>query len=98
MLPNKLWFIWPNGFREEFLKSANQKQESSVVAMFDNGSGRNEHCLHVSTRQNSYVQFDWSIIFRVRIAKNVLIFKPDPKNNQPIKSHVGIRPRTDMQT
>jgi hypothetical protein len=45
MLPNKLWFIWPNGFREEFLKSANQKQESSVVAMFDNGSGRNEHCL-----------------------------------------------------
>ena len=45
MLPNKLWFIWPNGFREEFLKSANQKQESSVVAMFDNGLGRNEQYL-----------------------------------------------------
>jgi hypothetical protein len=26
----------------------------------------------------------------------VLIFKPDPKNNRPIKSHVRIRPRTDM--
>jgi hypothetical protein len=45
MLPTKLRFIWPNGFREEFLKSANQKQASSVVAMFDNGSGRNEHYL-----------------------------------------------------
>ena len=31
-------------------------------------------------------------------AKNVLIFKPDPKNNRPIKSHVGIRPRTDIST
>ena len=45
MLPTKLRFIWPNGFREEFLKSANQKQESSVVAMFDNGLGRNEQYL-----------------------------------------------------
>ena len=35
MLPTKLWFIWPNGFRgEEPKKSANQKQESPVVAMF----------------------------------------------------------------
>jgi hypothetical protein len=46
MLPTKLWFIWPNGFRgEEFSKSANQKQELSVVAMFVNGSGRNEQSL-----------------------------------------------------
>ena len=37
MLPTKFRFIWPNGFRgEEFLKSANQKQESPVVAMFVN--------------------------------------------------------------
>ena len=28
-----------------FFKSANQKQESPVVAMFVNGSGRNEHSL-----------------------------------------------------
>jgi hypothetical protein len=55
-------------------------------------------CWHVSTRPNSYMRFDWSVIFRVRIAKNVLIFTPDPKNNRPIKSHVGIRPRTDMST
>ena len=34
MLPTKFRFIWPNGFREEFKKSANQKQESPVVAIF----------------------------------------------------------------
>jgi hypothetical protein len=34
-------FIYPSGLRgKEFLKSANQKQESPVVAMFANGSGR----------------------------------------------------------
>jgi hypothetical protein len=39
MLPTKFRFIWPNGFRgEELKKSANQKQESPVVAMFVNGS------------------------------------------------------------
>jgi hypothetical protein len=30
---------------EEILKSANQKQESPVVAMFVNRSGQNEHSL-----------------------------------------------------
>ena len=46
MLPKKLRFIWPNGFREEeFKKSAHQKQESSVVAMFVKGSGRIEQSL-----------------------------------------------------
>jgi hypothetical protein len=43
MLPTKFRFIWLNGYRrEEFLKSANQKQESPMVAMFVNGSGRKE--------------------------------------------------------
>jgi hypothetical protein len=46
MLPTKFRIIWPSGFRgEEFKKSANQKQESPVVAMFANGSGRNEQSL-----------------------------------------------------
>ena len=39
-------------------------------------------CWHVSTRPNSYVRFDWLVIFRVRNAKRVLIFQPDPKNNR----------------
>ena len=44
MLPTKFQFIWPSSFRgEDFLKSANQKQESPVMAMFVNGSGQNEH-------------------------------------------------------
>jgi hypothetical protein len=39
MLPTKFRFIWPSGFRREDLKkSAHQKQELPVVAMFDNGS------------------------------------------------------------
>ena len=46
MLPTKFQFIWPSGFRgEEFLKSANQKQESPVVAMFVNRSRRNEQSI-----------------------------------------------------
>ena len=45
MLPTKFRFIWPSGFRGEFFKSANQKQESPVAAMFVNGLGRNEQSL-----------------------------------------------------
>jgi hypothetical protein len=42
MLPTKLWFIWPNGFRgEDLQKSPNQKQELLVAAIFVNGSGQN---------------------------------------------------------
>ena len=41
MLPTKIQIIWPSGFRgEEFFKSVNQKQESPVVPMFVNRSGR----------------------------------------------------------
>jgi hypothetical protein len=46
MLPTKFQYIWPNDFRgEESKKSANQKQELPVVAMFVNGSGQNEQSL-----------------------------------------------------
>jgi hypothetical protein len=46
MLPTKFRIIWPSGFRgEEFKKSANQKQESPMVAMFVNGSEWNEQSL-----------------------------------------------------
>jgi hypothetical protein len=42
MLPTKFQFIWPSNFRgEDFFKSANQKQELPMVAMFVNGSGQN---------------------------------------------------------
>ena len=43
MLPTKFRFIWPSGCRGEFFfKSANQKQELPMAAMFVNGSGQNE--------------------------------------------------------
>ena len=46
MLPTKFRIIWPSSFRgEECFKSANQKQELPVVAMFVNGSGQNEQSL-----------------------------------------------------
>ena len=45
MLPTKFRFIWPSGFGEDFLKSANQKQELPVVAMFVNRSGQHEQSL-----------------------------------------------------
>jgi hypothetical protein len=46
MLPTKFQFIWPSGFRgEDFLKSANEKQELPMAAMFVNGSGQNEQSL-----------------------------------------------------
>ena len=46
IIPTKFQIIWQSGFRgEDFQKSTNQKQELPVVAMFVNGSGRNEQSL-----------------------------------------------------
>jgi hypothetical protein len=46
MLPTKFRFIWPSGFRgEDFKKSANQKKELLMVAMFVNGPELNERSL-----------------------------------------------------
>ena len=46
MLPTKFRFIWPSGFRgEDFKKSAHQKQELPMVAMFVDGSVQNEQSL-----------------------------------------------------
>jgi hypothetical protein len=49
MLLSKFRLIWQSSFREEdFLElndSTNQKQELPVVAMFVNGSRKNEQCL-----------------------------------------------------
>ena len=46
MHPIKFRFIWQSGFRgEDFFKSANQKQELPMGAMFVNGSELNEQSL-----------------------------------------------------
>jgi hypothetical protein len=44
MLPIKFRFIWPSGFGD-LKKSANQKQELPVAAMFVNGSGQHVQSL-----------------------------------------------------
>ena len=55
ILPTKFWFIWTSGFRgEDLKKSANQKQELPVVAMFVNGSGRNENIYRGPSIDASY--------------------------------------------
>jgi hypothetical protein len=44
MLPTKFRFIWSSGFRgEDLKKSANQKQELPMAAMFVNGSRRKNY-------------------------------------------------------
>ena len=46
MLPVKYQLIWSSSFRgEDFSISANQKQESPMAAILDDGSGRNEETL-----------------------------------------------------
>ena len=41
-------FIWQTGFREDFQKSTNQKQELPVMAIFVNGLGPNEQSLQMT--------------------------------------------------
>jgi hypothetical protein len=41
MFPTTFRFNWQSGFREDFFKSTNPKQELPVAAMFVIGSGRN---------------------------------------------------------
>jgi hypothetical protein len=63
------------GFRgEEFKKSANQKQESPVAAMFVNGSGRNEQFLQRTFHRcflPSFGSFDQAV--SEPILKNLLL-------------------------
>ena len=59
MLPTKFRFIWPSGFRgEDLKKSANQKQELSVAAMFVNGSGQNMQSLERNAHRCFLLSFD----------------------------------------
>jgi hypothetical protein len=60
MLPTKFRFIWQSGFRGEYLwKSANQKQELPMAAMFVNGSGQNEQSLERTFHRCFLPSFTW---------------------------------------
>jgi hypothetical protein len=87
---NKYIFDISIPFCHHLYLSATLKQCFTEFAVY--GNVDLPSCLHVSTRPNSYVRFDWSVIFRVRFENQNILCNPDPKNNRPIKSHVGIRP------
>jgi hypothetical protein len=65
MLLTRFQFIWQTSFRGEDLnKSANQKQELPMAAMFVNGSGQNEHSLERTFHRYflpSFTSFGWGI-------------------------------------
>ena len=65
MLPTKFRFIWPSGFRgEDFLKSAYQKQDLPIAAIFVNGSGQNEQSLERTFHRcflPSFTSFDLGV-------------------------------------
>jgi hypothetical protein len=65
MLPTKFRFIWPSDFRgEDFKKSANQKQELPMAAMFVDGSGRNEQSLERTFHRcfiPRFTSFSWGV-------------------------------------
>ena len=52
----------------------------------------------VSIKMPPCLKLDKLVIFMVRFENQHILCNPDPKNNRPIKLHVGIRPRTDMST
>ena len=78
MLPTKFRFIWPSNFKgEDLFKSANQKQELTMVAMFVNGSGQNEYSLERTFNRcflPSFVSFGKAVsgeeIFKNRPIRN----------------------------
>ena len=65
MHPTKFRFIWQSGFRGDFFfKSANQKQELPMVAMFVDGSGQNEQSLERTFHRcflPSFSSFGWAV-------------------------------------
>ena len=78
MLHAKFQFIWPSSFRgEDLFKSANQKQELPVVAMFVNGSGQNVQSLERTVHRCFLPSFG-SFGKTVSEEKNLL--------NQPIRN------------
>jgi hypothetical protein len=77
MIPIKFRFIWPRFQRRSFKKSANQKQELPVAAIFINGSGQNVQSLE-RTSHRCFLPSFGSFGKKVSEEKNLI--------NQPIRN------------
>jgi hypothetical protein len=79
MLPTNFRYIRPNSFRgEEVLKSANQKQESLVAAMFVNESGRMSNLYRGPSIDASY-QVSVHLTKRLQKRRNFLISQSETR-------------------
>jgi hypothetical protein len=79
MLPTNFRYIRPNSFRgEEVLKSANQKQESPVAAMFVNESGRMSNLYRGPSIDASY-QVSVHLTKRLQKRRNFLISQSETR-------------------
>jgi hypothetical protein len=95
MLPTKFRFIWPSGFRgEDFLKSANQKQELPMAAMLVYGSGQNEQSFflaHLAKGKFWQGELLPSLGVRHPLTFHILIFSsetPQPNEVKPGRKHL----------
>ena len=80
MLPTKFQFIWPSSFRgEDLKKSANQKQELPMTAMFVNGSGQNEQSLQRSFHRCFLPSFG---SFGQAVSEEKIFFRNQPMRNK----------------
>jgi len=94
MLPIKFRFIWPSGFRGEHLKkSANQKQELPVAAMFVNGSEQNVHSLERTFDRCfllSFSSFGWGVSEKkIKMCKINGRQKTDDGHQVMAKAHIA---------
>ena len=72
---NKYIFDISIPFCHPLYLSATLKQCFTEFAVY--GNVDLPSCLHVSTRPNSYVRFDWSVIFRVRFENQNILYRFD---------------------
>jgi hypothetical protein len=66
-----MWFTWLSSFREDFLEIDQSEKKLPVVAMFVNGSGRNEKFYRESSIDVSYqVSVHFAEISEKKIFRN----------------------------
>ena len=90
MLPTKFRFIWPSGFGvEDLKKSANQKQEFPVVAMFVNRSGQHLQILERTFHRCFLPSFFFPVHLAERFQRRLKCEKLMDNGRQMPKAHIA---------